>query len=199
MSKEEEIIISKTHENIYINKDVTITKWVFPKHSFSCNIFLDDNVCFTSKQLLNIAGINGTIQFYSNKKTTLKLQLGIIFKGKNCLEIRNILAKNNSNSVIKIHAWQEDEEETILKTEGVIAENTKANNFLEEIKVLNDKNHKITCIPNLVVSSNEASANHNVTIKTFTEEEIFFMNTKGISQKKAQEIIKEGFLNSMLQ
>ena len=195
MSKEEKIIIKEKIQNINVKENLNIIEWQFPNDPFVCNIYLDDNVVFETNCLINVEKVNGQINIYSNNKSIVNISLGIIFNEENNLEIKNSLIGNEAYSKIMIKAIQKDDEKSILKTVGIINEKTKNNEFLEQIKVLNFKKQQIICLPELLVYSNEAVANHNATIKNIDVEELFYLNSKGLSNDLAKKIIKEGFLN----
>lgn len=195
MSKEEKIIIKEKIQNINVKENLNIIEWQFPNDPFVCNIYLDDNVVFETNCLINVEKVNGQINIYSNNKSIVNISLGIVFNEENNLEIKNSLIGNEAYSKIMIKAIQKDDEKSILKTVGIINEKTKNNEFLEQIKVLNFKKQQIICLPELLVYSNEAVANHNATIKNIDVEELFYLNSKGLSNDLAKKIIKEGFLN----
>ncbi len=195
MSKEEKIIIKEKIQNINVKENLNIIEWQFPNDPFVCNIYLDDNVVFETNCLINLEKVNGQINIYSNNKSIVNISLGIVFNEENNLEIKNSLIGNEAYSKIMIKAIQKDDEKSILKTVGIINEKTKNNEFLEQIKVLNFKKQQIICLPELLVYSNEAVANHNATIKNIDVEELFYLNSKGLSNDLAKKIIKEGFLN----
>ena len=195
MSKEEKIIIKEKIQNINVKENLNIIEWQFPNDPFVCNIYLDDNVVFETNCLINLEKVNGQINIYSNNKSIVNISLGIVFNEENNLEIKNSLIGNEAYSKIMIKAIQKDDEKSILKTVGIINEKTKGNEFLEQIKVLNFKKQQIICLPELLVYSNEAVANHNATIKNIDVEELFYLNSKGLSNDLAKKIIKEGFLN----
>ena len=55
----------------------------------------------------------------------------------------------------------------------------------------------ITCLPELIVLSDDVSASHNMTVGSISEEELFYLESRGISSDKAREMIRNSFLLSM--
>ncbi len=198
MSKEEKIIIKDKNTNINVSENLNIIEWKFPDFPFQCNIYIEDNIILNSHCLIHLNGINGKINIYSQNKSIVNISLGLIFKNENNFLIKNVLNGNEAYSKILIHALEEDDSKSILKTVGIINEKTKDNEFLEQIKVLNFKKQNITCLPELLVYSNEAIANHNATIRNISIDELFYLNSKGINNDLAIKLIKEGFLNKAL-
>ncbi len=196
MSKEEIIKIEKENTELNILQDTIITGWYFPKFPFVCNINISPNVKLFCKSLIEENNINGTINIYSSNNSELNLSLILKLYGNNELEIANYIEENQNVSQINIKVLQMDSKKSTIKTVGVIKKNTKDNDFTEKVKVLNIKEEKIKCMPELIVLSNEATANHSVTMKTFTDEELFYLESKGLNKLLAKKIIVEGFLNN---
>ena len=198
MSKKEKIKILAQKSNIKIAENLDIYEWELPNEEFDCDIFLADNVILESHCLLNLNGINGKIHIHCQNNNVVNISLGLTTTKENNLQILNTLAGNSTFSKITFHIVPKDNYPSVLKTVGIIEEKTKDNEFLEQIKVLNINEQQIKCLPELYVYSNEAIANHNATIKTINEDELFYLNSKGLVKEQAMDLIKEGFLKSML-
>jgi len=46
----------------------------------------------------------------------------------------------------------------------------------------------------MLVSSENVEANHNVTISSVREDELFYLTTKGLSEDSAKDLLEKGFL-----
>lgn len=195
MSKEEK---NREVKDIFIKNSSDEILWKFPNHPFEWNIYLEDGLNFQSKAIIEAQNINGIIHIYSGKRTKCHISLGIVFNKNNHLEIRNILKHSNCESKIKLHLFQKDNCKSTILTEGIIEENTTDNDFIEEVRVLVTDEEKIECIPNLIVHSSEANANHLVTLATFKEEDIFYLESKGLSIEEAKNLLTTSFINSMI-
>lgn len=68
----------------------------------------------------------------------------------------------------------------------------------EYAKVINTSSKANTLIPNLIVNTNEVTANHGVSIGSIDEEELFYLMSKGITKQNAIKIIEEGFILSIM-
>jgi hypothetical protein len=64
---------------------------------------------------------------------------------------------------------------------------------LAEILLLTDR-PQIQIIPELRVSTDDSNASHGVSIHSIRETDIFYLMARGISQTKAIQILKKGFL-----
>lgn len=119
-------------------------------------------------------------------------------KGNERIEIELILrhqAKHTrSNTVLRGVA----QDASHLSLKGIIvvepgAQDTNA--FLtENVLLLNDK-ATAEAIPNLEISANEVKCSHAATVATISEEQLFYLQSRGIPPTTAQELIVEGFLS----
>lgn len=198
MSKKEKITILEKNSTIKVVHNLDVIEWELPSSKFNCDIYLDDNVILESHCLLNLENIDGTIHIHSKNNNVVNISLGLSLKNENNIIIKNSLDGNSSYSKILLHVIQSDNSKSTLKTVGLINEKTVNNEFIEQIKVLNLKEEKITCLPELLVYSNEAIAIHSATIRTISDDELFYLNSKGIDNENAKNLIANGFLKSML-
>lgn len=198
MSKEEKINILTPQFELHITQDTEIVEWHFPSFPFICNLYVEDHVQLKSKQILDLEHIQGSIHIYSQDDTRCQIQLGIRFQGENHLEIVQHMNQNHSKSTIRLRVFQQSDHQSELKTLGIIAKDTVENEFLEDIRVLTLFPSKIICKPDLIVESHDAIANHNVTIRTILDDELFYFECRGISKSIAQECFVNGFIQSML-
>ena len=53
-------------------------------------------------------------------------------------------------------------------------------------------------MPNLIVKSSRIIANHNATISPVDENDLFYLESKGLSNESATSLIKEGFLKGIV-
>lgn len=72
------------------------------------------------------------------------------------------------------------------------AKNTEA--FLEERILLVSENAKAEAVPNLEIETDQVHCSHAAAVGKIDEEEIFYLQSRGISSNSAKEIIVSGFL-----
>jgi Fe-S cluster assembly protein SufD len=72
------------------------------------------------------------------------------------------------------------------------AKNTEA--FLEERILLISENAKAEAVPNLEIETDQVHCSHAATVGKIDEEEIFYLQTRGISANLAKKMIASGFL-----
>lgn len=72
------------------------------------------------------------------------------------------------------------------------AKNTES--FLEErILLLSDK-AKAEAIPDLEIKNNQVKCSHAATVGRIDEEQVFYLNSRGVGETEAKKMIAEGFL-----
>lgn len=68
------------------------------------------------------------------------------------------------------------------------------NSFLEERILLLSDQAKAEAVPELEILSDDVKCSHAATISRIPKEHLFYLQSRGISQEKAEEVIVEGFL-----
>jgi Fe-S cluster assembly protein SufD len=70
----------------------------------------------------------------------------------------------------------------------------QTNSFLtEKILLLSPQAHA-HAIPNLEIEANDVKCSHAATVSTIDEEQLFYLQSRGITEKKAKQLIANGFL-----
>lgn len=64
----------------------------------------------------------------------------------------------------------------------------------EESRIINLTNNKCVIKPNLLIEEYSVSANHSALISNFSDEELFYLQSRGISKDKATNLLIKGFL-----
>lgn len=61
-------------------------------------------------------------------------------------------------------------------------------------RIINLTNNECQIKPNLFIDENDVIANHSALIGTFSDDEIFYLMSRGISKVKAESLLTKGFL-----
>ena len=164
------------------NENLDLTIDVEPQSSLVYNRFLIHNI------------MNNKITINQDNKSNVAFNYSFIANDKCHLTIDTNLTGNDNDSEINVKAVTEkDGSATIIGTAD--AKEKIVNNNLEEgIRVLVLNNEESVCIPNLLVATNEVTVNHACTISSVDKESLFYLESKGITEQDAQELIKKGFL-----
>ena len=139
--------------------------------------------------------ISGKIHLEVNHKNEIYFGLGIKSFSQNKLDVLTDMIGNDSNCEVKIRIVGETNSKMVMKTSGNLPKNTKNNTFVEDVKYLFDEDSYIEVLPELYVLSNDVLANHNMSVGKISEEELFYLESKGLNETMAQDIYREGFIN----
>lgn len=130
------------------------------------------------------------------------LILGIIVgKGKAMIDLTTETrhAVGNTHAETMIHGVNRDESMTEIR--GMIRIDKKADqvtDFLtEKIILLSDK-ARATAVPSLEIKAHEVRASHAATVARLDEEQIYYLMSRGLSRQKAEELMVQGFLHTVV-
>ena len=188
-------ILDISGNNVTLNCQGNNTLYIKNKENLNLHIILDDNshvdIFLYS---LNKKDNNEVIIEQSNN-TTINYYEAFISKDITNYNIINKIKGNNNKSNIKLRVISKDKNIN-LNVLARVFDKTIDNDILEDIKGINDGGI-ITVEPNMEINTNEVMANHLVTIGNITKEYLFYLESKGINENMAKEIILKGFLNGI--
>lgn len=102
---------------------------------------------------------------------------------------------NNNKTVVNVRTISVDNHATFdVKVKAT--ESTKNNDITEDLKAINEEG-TVTFLPVLQVNTNEVNASHFATIGGFDKNELFYLESKGLSIIKAKEILKRSFIENL--
>ena len=182
--------------NICSNVDVKITeirKENKSKIQYKYNILENSNVdiikfydlnCIKELDIINLNGINSKINylFKTISKDDQNYTMVVYHNNKNT-------ESNIINNSVNINEGTTNFNVTSVVYNGIT---NCVLNQANKIINLNDKECKIN--PNLLIEENDVVANHSAIIGKFSEEEIFYLMSRGISKKEATNLLIKGFL-----
>jgi Fe-S cluster assembly protein SufD len=88
-----------------------------------------------------------------------------------------------------------------VKYKGVLEITKKGENtegHLSHHSLMLSNKSKVTTIPSLKINANEVKAGHSATIGKPDKETIFYLNSRGVDKKTAENILTQGFLEKDL-
>ncbi len=150
------------------------------------------------KKIIDVSGKSGLVeivlkkegeeveivgQFQTHGKKVHTLQLVVTHKAP----------RTRANTTLRGVAWDQSQ----IKLSGKIiiekgAQQTQS--FLRERVLLMSPQARAEAIPNLEILANDVKCSHAATISNIPEEQVFYLMSRGLTRKKAEEMIVEGFL-----
>lgn len=135
--------------------------------------------------------------FGNSSKTSIN-SIFLVKENFSCdIEISNIFKGGNNQGSIVIHGIVE--EEARCDTEGKIIIHEKATgtkSTLQEKVLLLGKKSVCNAKPILQIDTNDVKANHGASMYRLSEEDLFYMESRGINREEAEKLIKQGLLLS---
>lgn len=189
-----EVINELGSNNLVIKNEVVIN---INKHKFDNivisvldNAHLVINKKYNEKEVLekiiiNLDGINSCVDYKFSTKVEYNQSYTIDINHNN---------KNTVSNVINHGVVLNDSKLDFIVNSKVAKGNKKSVlNQTSKIIVMSKNN---SCIkPNMYIDEYDVDAKHASTIGKFSNDEIFYLMTKGISYKECEKLLIEGFLN----
>ena len=164
------------------------------KDSSKLIINIADNSELLYNRFSNNNNMNNNIVINQNNNSSLEFNYSIIAKDKGKLDfVSNVVGSGNKTN-IRVRAITKDKGSLVLKCVTDNKNNTLDNELLESLKILMLNDEESIIIPDLLVASNEVAVNHEATISGINKDELFYLNSKGIDEYTAKELISDGFI-----
>lgn len=111
------------------------------------------------------------------------------------LEIESFYKKSDTRGEVVVKGIVNDGVDVRVKGRVRIGKNIKnIESSLEMRMLLLGKNARVTLVPEMEIESNEVRAMHAATVSKINEEELFYLMSKGVTRKKAENLLIKGFL-----
>lgn len=201
------------NNKIYIDKDVTI---IYLNSNCSYEIYLSNNINIFeyykdsySNNIYNILENSNVVfnrfSFNCSMKTNINLDYpytSLEYK-YSCINIDdnyyviniNHNCKNTTSKVIN-HGLNITSSKLDFLVNGII--NKESSNVIcnQDSKIILKKDNNSSIKPNLLVNNYDTTCNHSCYIGHFKEEEMFYLNSRGLSKKTSEELLSKAFLLS---
>jgi len=192
------LIIIEKDLNVKLSSFCRSKKEIKGKHFALAKIILKENSVLDYVQNNSFKKedeFNAHYEFFLNKGSKLKSKImnqsnGAIIKTredvyllqeKASADLRiKMIADNKGTFFSESYMHGEDEVKGHLECSGLIAH----------------KDSKIVSIPGIICNSNKAELTHEASIGKISEEKLMYLRMRGLSEKKATELIIKSFLNS---
>ena len=112
------------------------------------------------------------------------------------LDINIEMRGNNSKNNINIHGIS-DNGKSYIKVDGIVCENTIDNELDEKVRVKNMNEGYTYIYPNMFIDTKNVVANHAASITSISMDYLFYLNSKGIKDEEAINMIIDGFLDNI--
>ncbi len=190
-------VIPKETSTFFFKEKEEINHLIFPEEYFETTWFIQKDCNFFLHGISKISHVHGKLEIHVESQVNVRFHLGLESLDESELSIKIIVEKNDNNVECLLRIIGEKESHTRITTSGILKRNTKRNQFVEDVKYLNEEESTIECLPELIVDSDEVEASHKNSIGKIREDDLFYFESKGIPKEKARQIIRMCFLKSM--
>ncbi len=119
-------------------------------------------------------------------------------KEKQSVTVRNIFDAPEGSGEITLKGIAE--EKAFVTCNGMIEiteQGRGTNTYLTEDVLMLDASAHVDAIPALEIRTNDVKASHSATVSRVTAENLFYLQSRGIDEKKARRMFVEGFLGAL--
>ena len=196
-SGEMEINVNKLE--LTIKGHVSLKEWIKESRNLDLIVNIEDNAVLEYNRFGIIKDNNTKIVINQNNNSRLNFKESFIVNSDTNLKIENNILGNNNISEVVVRLTSRNESKVVVDATLDVQKDTIDNELKEDLRGLETDNSKITIIPNMLVSSSEVIANHNVTIGNVSDEDLFYLTSKGLSKDEARKLLETGFLISIFE
>lgn len=125
--------------------------------------------------------------FSGNKKQMYRCDLSVIHEGEGA-----------KSRVILKGIFTDAADAMLNGTIHILPKGQQADARLEERVLLLSSEARARTIPNLEIEANDVKASHAATVSRISEDELFYLGTRGLTKQRAEKMLLSSFLRSPL-
>ena len=160
------------------------------------NINIDDNVELVINHYSEVIENELKINIIQNTNSIFNYNHSFKCNKFYNLDINIEMRGNNSKNNINIHGIS-DNGKSYIKVDGSVYKNTIDNELDEKVRVINMNEGYTYIYPNMFIDTKNVVANHAASITSISKEYLFYLNSKGIKDEEAINMIINGFLENI--
>ena len=193
-----ELQIESTRLNLDIYGTVTISEILSSNKLAELNITVHNESSLYYNKFDTLGDYTLEVNINQVKNSNCEFKYSLLAEGEVKLKMNMNLTGDNNKTVVGIRAASEGGGSIYIDVSGKVKEKTVENELIEDIKCLVLNDSTCTVIPNMLINTDEVMANHNVSIGAVSNDDIFYLKSKGISDKNAIKLIRDGFITNNL-
>lgn len=130
----------------------------------------------------------------NEENSSIKFNLGSISLNENNYDINVFHNNKNTNSETTIHGLALDNNKIFIKNNGYITKGSSKSNLNQDNKIIIMRDNNCKIEPNLFIDEYDVSASHGAYIGKFDEDELFYLNSRGLDDNESYNLLINGFL-----
>ena len=183
--------------DILVKENINSKIIIISSSNYDINIKLENNSSLLVNSLNKDNSVNVNISLLDNSSITYNHSVLANIDSINYFNIKHL--SNSSNSVINNNGINKNKNKLFFTIDGIIPK--KLTNIIcnQNSKIINYNKGNSKIIPNLIIDSNDIIANHSAYIGEIGEEELFYMQSRGISKEDIKKLIYKAVLLSKME
>lgn len=154
------------------------------------NIYKFNNILNIKEMIIaNLNGINSSIDYNFKSIATTKEVYDIVVSHN---------SKNTSSNIINNSLCTKDGK-VYIQVSGYVDNGITGCELNQSNQIINLTDNKCEIRPNLYINEYDTIANHSALIGGFDNDELFYLQTRGISELEARKLLINGFLLSNIE
>lgn len=194
----------------YTSKASKLDIEIVVKENVSCHIFEirhDEKLKAQYRYILDTNSCLNITKFYDTKETRelgvvelngvqakIDYQLKTIATEKQKYDLMVYHNEKNTVSNIKNHGVNIKDGSIIFNVTGIVYNGIKDCTLDQDNKIVTFNQNKCTIDPKLLIEEQDVVANHSALIGKFDEDELFYLQSRGIDRTEAIILLTKGFL-----
>ena len=175
------ILKENGNKDIRINDNVDITLTIINEE--------DKDVSYASKNINRNINVN-----INGKNSNVLINISSISLNENNYDVSIHHNNKNCTSNTNIHGLTIDNNSIYIKNNGYIPNGSEKSILHQDNKIIIMNDNKSKIEPNLFIDEYDVEASHGAYIGKFDEEELFYLNSRGLDENKCYELLINGFL-----
>lgn len=187
------INVLKEDYDIFINSNIEckIVLIAFDK-KYQIHLHLNKNSNLIINSLNKNSSIDLTIDIENNSKATINYSVISNDDSINNFNINHL--DNDTTSILNNNGINLSKNKLHFNVNGIITKNLHNVVCSQNNKIINYQDGDSKIIPNLIVDSNDIVANHSAYIGDFDPNIKFYMQSRGLSEEKTNELLYKSIL-----
>ena len=132
-----------------------------------------------------------------NSNGEVELKGSVVLKNNEEFNLSTKTIHKVGNNKVRVHIKAVLDDQAKLNYEGLINIEKGADfadSYLQQDNLLMSDNVVCNSTPQLQIKANEVKASHGVTMGSFDQNQLFYLKSRGLSEKEAKKLLVEGFL-----
>ncbi len=181
-------------QEVIIYGDNYLTNIDMDNRNIDLNVLDDSETVFYKA---NVVSKDTTLNIYTHYRCRFELNLLLLNTGNNTFTLNVNMIDSDSICKIKVRVLNKGNDKIHFICNGKILESTFNNEIIEDLKGLITSSDEIKISPNIEALTSELNANHLVTIGSFSKDELFYLNSKGLSDSQAKKMLTESLISEV--